>query len=704
MLTADQLDALTEEIVDLYEKYQVSVLRDIARRLAGLDYATETAAWQVQRLTESGKVYEEILSRLAQTTGQSEQTLRSMFEKAGVRALKFDDAIYRDAGLQPLPLNLSPAMAQVLAAGLAKTGGMVRNLTMTTALSGQEAFIQAADLAYMQITGGAMDYQSALKAGIRQVASEGLTVIHFSGRREQLDVALRRAVLTGVGQTTGELQIARADEMGADLVQTSAHAGARNTGTGPANHESWQGKIFSRSGRPGKYPDFVSTTGYGTGPGLCGWNCVVGDTLVSGPAIRAAYRREYSGEIIVIRTAGGHELTVTPNHPILTDKGWVAAGLLAEGDNVISRAGLNGVGSSCPNPDQNETRIEDIFDSISQSGDVIRLPAPAGYFHGDVSDSEIDVVFPKGFLRNGLNPPFSQKVGQFSLGDTVELSGAFVSESTLRKVFIGSSFAPNGVMGGFHEFRTPFFPGSFQSGTHSIGPAFRERDAQFGKVSADQTFRDADLRCNFVLPETGIVQAQEFIRCNARLSPQVHGPVSGIGDAVSLDAVLDGVERTPVPVGDGLERLAGHEAVDNIVFVERKSSQGSFVHVYNLETEGGWYFANGIITHNCRHSFYPFFPGISARHYDALKLDELASRKVTYNGEEMSVYDATQKQRSIERQIRKAKRQAAAVDAAGLDNSAELARVRIYQAKMRSFINQTGLQRQRFREQIFERV
>jgi hypothetical protein len=378
VLTPDQLDALTEEIVDLYERYQVSVLRDIARRLAGLDYATETAAWQVQRLTESGKVYEEILSRLAQTTGQSEQTLRSMFEKAGVRALKFDDAIYRDAGLQPLPLNLSPAMAQVLAAGLAKTGGLVRNLTMTTALSGQEAFIQAADLAYMQITGGAMDYQSALKAGIRQVAGEGLTAIHFSGRREQLDVALRRAVLTGVNQTAGQLKMTRADEMGADLVQTSAHAGARNTGTGPANHESWQGKIFSRSGRPGKYPDFVSTTGYGTGAGLGGWGC--------------------------------------------------------------------------------------------------------------------------------------------------------------------------------------------------------------------------------------------------------------------------------------------------------------------------------------RHSFYPFFEGISARHYDALKLDELSSRRVTYNGEEMSVYDATQKQRQIERQIRKAKRQAAAVEAAGLDNSAELARVRIYQAKMRDFIKQTGLQRQRFREQIFERV
>jgi hypothetical protein len=61
--------------------------------------------------------------------------------------------------------------------------------------------------------------------------------------------------------------------MGVDLVQTSAHIGARNKGTGPANHESWQGRIFSRSGKHSKYPDFVTVTGYGTGEGLCGWNC-----------------------------------------------------------------------------------------------------------------------------------------------------------------------------------------------------------------------------------------------------------------------------------------------------------------------------------------------------------------------------------------------------------------------------------------------
>lgn len=696
MLTANQLDALTDPILELYERYQATVINDIARRLAKLGKVTSASAWQMQRLIESGALYEFALAKIAKLTGMSEAVLREAFRKGGVQAMRFDDAIYRAAGLDPLPLNLSPVMAEVLAAGLRRTNGQLVNLTRTTALSARQAFESAADLAYMQITSGAFDYDSAIRQAVTELAADGLRVIHYSGKRDLLDVAVRRAVLTGVNQTVGDMQIARADEMGCDLVQVSAHVGAR------PSHAVWQGKIFSRSGTHPKYPDFVTSTGYGTGPGLCGWNCVVGDTLVSGPAIRAAYRREYSGEIIVIRTAGGHELTVTPNHPILTDKGWVAAGLLAEGDNVISRAGLNGPSGAGPNINHQEASIENVFNSLSERWNVLRLPISPSDFHGDVSDNKVDVVFPDSFLGNGFDASFTQEIKQIPLCRAVELSGAFVPESALRKVFIGSSFAPNGVMGGFHEFRTPFFPGSFQSGTHSIGPAFRERDAQFGKVSADQTFRDADLRCNFVLPETGIVQAQEFIRCNARLSPQVHGPVSGIGDAVSLDAVLDGVEGAPVTVGDGLESLAGHEAVDNVVFVERKSTQGSFIHVYNLETEGGWYFANGIITHNCRHSFYPFFEGISEPAYTAAELRDYANQRVTYQGREMTVYEASQLQRGIERSIRRAKRVAGALEAAGLDATAARARVMHRQAQMRAFLRETGLRRQPEREQVYD--
>ena len=267
MLTADQLDVLTDDIVRMYNDFADTIIADIARRLAGLDYARPTAAWQMQRLIEAGKLFEDILSEISKLTGRSEAELRRMFKRAGVTAMRFDDAIYKAAGLNPLPLNMSPAMAQALSAGLVKTSGVMRNLTMTTAMSGQQAFIDAADLAYMQISTGALDYNTAIRRAVKDVASKGLSVIHYSSRREQLDVAMRRAALTGVNQTVGTMQQMRADEMGTDLVQVSAHIGARPT------HEVWQGKIYSRSGSSRKYPDFVSSTGYGTAGGLSGINC-----------------------------------------------------------------------------------------------------------------------------------------------------------------------------------------------------------------------------------------------------------------------------------------------------------------------------------------------------------------------------------------------------------------------------------------------
>lgn len=173
-----------------------------------------------------------------------------------------------------MPLNFSPAMLNVLRAGLIKTGWKIRNLTMTTALSSQRLFIDKADIAYMQVTTGAMSYGQAIRQAVKDAASQGLSTVDYESKRvDQLDVAMRRTVLTGIGQTTGQIQMARADDMKCDLVAVSAHVGARNKGTGPMNHESWQGGVYSRSGNNKKYGNFYEITGYGTGEGLCGWNC-----------------------------------------------------------------------------------------------------------------------------------------------------------------------------------------------------------------------------------------------------------------------------------------------------------------------------------------------------------------------------------------------------------------------------------------------
>lgn len=128
-------------------------------------------------------------------------------------------------------------------------------------------FENACNRAWLQISSGAFDYRTVLRRTVDKLAKEGIkAIVYPSGHSDTLEVAVRRAVLTGVNQTAAKLQTARMDEMGWDLVEVTAHAGAR------PSHALWQGKIYSRSGKSKQYPPF-SVTGYGTGAGLCGWNC-----------------------------------------------------------------------------------------------------------------------------------------------------------------------------------------------------------------------------------------------------------------------------------------------------------------------------------------------------------------------------------------------------------------------------------------------
>lgn len=265
-LTPKYLESAPEGIVELYSKLDETIVRDIVRRIVKTGDVTSTADWQIQRLQESGLLFDDIIRQVSQMTDASEPQVRALFQDAGIESLKYDFAIYEAAGLTPLPLLQSPAAAMVLQAGIQKTQGYLKNLSLTTATTTQQAYINAVTLAEMQVESGAFDYVAAIRNAVRDAAQAGTTVLYPTGHTDKLDVAVRRATLTGVSQTTAQISERYADDMGCDLVETTAHAGAR------PSHQLWQGKIFSRSGS-GKYPDFKKSTGYGTGSGLCGWNC-----------------------------------------------------------------------------------------------------------------------------------------------------------------------------------------------------------------------------------------------------------------------------------------------------------------------------------------------------------------------------------------------------------------------------------------------
>lgn len=267
MLPPEYLEHAADDIVDLYSQLDQLIIRDIVRRIMKTGSITDTAAWQIDRVQDSGLLYNEVIAEVSKFSGASESQVRALFQDFGVEAVNYDRTIYTAAGLSPPPLAMSPTAQQVLNAGLMKTSGYLQNLTQTTASGAQQAYIHAATIAEMQVDSGTFDYTTAIRNAVRSAIDGGNWITYPTGHHDRLDVATRRAVMTGVNQTSAQVSIAYADDMGCDLVETTAHIGAR------PEHAVWQGKVFSRSGNNRKYPDFVENTRYGYGDGLCGWNC-----------------------------------------------------------------------------------------------------------------------------------------------------------------------------------------------------------------------------------------------------------------------------------------------------------------------------------------------------------------------------------------------------------------------------------------------
>ncbi len=265
MLTPEQLAHCTDDIVELYTKLNEEIVRDIARRVAKASDVTPTGRLQILALQNVGMLTDDILQTVSKYSGMSDSLLYDLFEDAGIMSVEYDMEIYTKNGLNPLPLNMSPAAMQTLEAGYRKTNGNLRNLTGTTAVTSQTNFINACTMAEMKAESGAFSPQQAIIDAVKQLAADGAVVRYPSGHKDKLDVAVRRNVMTGIGQTTGEICLGYARDLEWDLMEITAHAGAR------PSHARWQGQIVSLSGRKGYLS--LDDIGYGTGEGFKGYNC-----------------------------------------------------------------------------------------------------------------------------------------------------------------------------------------------------------------------------------------------------------------------------------------------------------------------------------------------------------------------------------------------------------------------------------------------
>ena len=265
MLTEQDFIRIERQANSIYNNLELQIIEEIATRIANFGYANMVVLNDLRIAQEMGYLYEDIIKLVAEYNNTTAEEVNKIFYEAGEKSLKFDDKIYKEAGLQPLPLKQSESIKQVMNAAILRTAGNLQNLCITTANTAQTQFYNSINMAYMEVSTGVKSYTQAIIDTISKISSQGAVITYPSGAKRSLESAVRTNIVTAINQNCGKLQELRADEMGWDLMEITAHSGAR------PEHAHWQGKIVSRSGQKGYLS--LRDIGYGEATGFKGINC-----------------------------------------------------------------------------------------------------------------------------------------------------------------------------------------------------------------------------------------------------------------------------------------------------------------------------------------------------------------------------------------------------------------------------------------------
>ena len=273
------LDALPEELAELYRALENTLLDEICSRLAIADQLNEVTVQDIQALRSHGVDLKSIEETISKTTGISKQKLNSLLNDVVERNQKYYTELIDLAHITQPETLVDAATVDAIKQ---QTHDTFRNLTASmgflvgnTILKPARAYQWALDNAEMQIQSGAISYNQAIANAVRQLAENGIKVVDYeSGHRDSIDVAARRAVMTGVNQICAKYTEQAAEYLDTPYFEVSAHAGARDIpGKSPwSSHKAWQGRVYSTRSND-IYPSIYDVCGLGAVDGLEGANC-----------------------------------------------------------------------------------------------------------------------------------------------------------------------------------------------------------------------------------------------------------------------------------------------------------------------------------------------------------------------------------------------------------------------------------------------
>lgn len=272
-MTQGELERIALPFQQHLSSLESRVMSDIIRRIRQNGGITSTADWQINRLQQLGVSKKQIKKEIAEALNLSKAEIKKMYHDTLYKEYVRNRSMYKEKGSKWTAFDKNIELQQMIAAMENQTNKELINITQSLGLvirgpDGKlrispllEFYRGTLDAAMMDIASGAFDYNTVLKRTVQTMTNSGLRTIDYnSGRSNRVDVAARRAVLTGFNQVQAKINEQVAKDLQTDYFEVTWHAGAR------PDHQSWQGKVFSRQ-------QLESVCGLGSVTGLCGANC-----------------------------------------------------------------------------------------------------------------------------------------------------------------------------------------------------------------------------------------------------------------------------------------------------------------------------------------------------------------------------------------------------------------------------------------------
>ena len=333
-------------------------------------------------------------------------------------------------------------------------------------------------------------------------------------------------------------------------------------------------------------------------------NCLHPSTIVGLCHPEKLFRRHYVGEMIEIEISSKHKLTVTPNHPILTNVGWKAARLIDEGDKLIVDAVGDGINSVNVDIEAPKATIGEMYDSILQSRDSESIARGVVNFHGDATNPDVDIISVDRQLMNSIKPTFETPIekGLLQFSETGRI--CLMDESALDEFMFRSLLSSNSVVSSFSNFLDVIRACLAKSKSHSLRSSSGLEDELI----------HAEEYCIPFTPErfghikdgiTAIVKIFDFINNELprlfsdlsanTLKPSIYGTIRDSYEFSNLERLFPRIIKL-LDSFISFRFLSKRLSVDVVTKISTHKYDGP---VYNVEDTKSFYSASTIINHNC---------------------------------------------------------------------------------------------------------